>query len=793
MKKGLISITALAMVLGVGVAVGAHQASANEAKAEDTVTVYCKMTYGWWKADGAAISVHYWGGSSSTDWPGVRMNYVSSDTDVWKYEVPSNSTGLKFARVNGSGDIADWGAQTKNLTLQTDGKNLFTISNSEATWGDTPGCDGAWSTYVEDVPAEDGYYIVGTKSGWKYAGAPKMSTGEYGYKAQSFAYSGAAGEEFKVRSYFSGVDTWYGVGEYGNDNYQVGESAKSLDIYINGNDGLDVTNAKSAPSNENNSFYVYDRDLVFGNNFANVKLYGFGQAESVRSMYFPGSHAGLSKVTLGDTDDVYQVSLSTSYPKFIVSGNGSQTVDVTLGEHAGQVFVIGGVESEGIRNGYWLPVSEFTDIPAEEGYYIQGRDGWGYSSAIKMVDDDPLASENIAHYTSFSAKAGDEIRVSSFFSDRFPYNNWATLGGDSWDDWGEKHGDNFKFLKDGTNYNIYAKYESTEFKFYVDKIDAYEITMNAVLWNGATKDQTVAMASQTAYSNADFNPVTPAREGYALRGVYTDENCTTVYVPKKFTAAGELYVKYTKAGFYTLSQPNWSIDAGALMNTAGIDAGNNAETVLVISESDVTDKKEFNFVSYNAAGVMSWSEGLGATYSFATNGEESANNVMFTKAGTYAVYFSKDNNIYLNEGSVAFCTNFLSETGAQCDEYGKTTDKAALKIVWGEQKTVFNSLSEKAQKEITDVGFDGGKEDGTIQEQFMARYAYIIKKYGSAEFENFVFPSAAAIAPGSLLGQIDYGMNNTDSTALIAIVSVIAIASISAVAVLVVVKKRKHQ
>ena len=786
MKKGLISITALAMVLGVGVAVGAHQASANEAKADDTVTVYCKMAHDWWKADGAAVGVHYWGGSG-TSYPGVRMTYVSGDTDVWKYDLPSSTTGFMFTRVNGSGDIADWGAKTKDLSFPGEGKNLFTI-NSDVVWGD-PGCDGVWSTYEEpapDVPSEDGYYIVGTKSGWKYAGASKMSAGEYGYKAQSFAYSGAAGEKFKVRSYFSGVDTWYGASDY-----EVGESAKSLDVYVDANDNLVVTDAKSAPSNEKNSFYVYDRDLVFGNNFANVKLYGFGEDSGTRSMCFPGSHAGLSKVTLGDTNDVYQVSLSTSYPKFIVSGNGSQTVDVTLGEHAGEVFVIGGVESEGIRNGYWLPVSEFTDIPAEEGYYIRGFADWKYSAATRMTDD--TDGENIAHYTGLSAKAGDEIRVSSFFSDRFPYNNWATLGGDSWGDWGEKSGDNFKFLKDGTNYNVYAKYESTEFKFYVDKIDAYEITMHAVLWNGATKDQTVAMANQTAYSNADFNPVTPAREGYALRGVYTDENCTTAYVPKTFTAAGELYVKYTKAGFYTLSSANWSIDAGALMNTAGIDAGNNAETVLVISASDVTGKKEFNFVSYNAAGEMSWSEGLGADYSFATNGEESANNVMFTKAGTYAVYFSKNNHIYLNEGSIGFCTNFLSETGAKCDEYGKTTNITALKGVWSEQKTLFNSLSASAQKEITDVGFDGGKVDGTIQEQFMARYAYIIKKYGSAEFENFVFPSAAAIAPGSLLGQIDYGMNNTDSAALIAIVSIIAIASISAVAVLVVAKKRKHQ
>jgi len=110
-------------------------------------TVYCKMTQSWWTADGAAVGIHHWGGTTAaTTWPGVRMAPVAGEEGVWSYDVPADVEGLIFVRVNASGDIADWGAKTKNLALPTDGKNLFTITNEEQTWGD-PGCDGVWSVY----------------------------------------------------------------------------------------------------------------------------------------------------------------------------------------------------------------------------------------------------------------------------------------------------------------------------------------------------------------------------------------------------------------------------------------------------------------------------------------------------------------------------------------------------------------------------------------------------------------------------------------------------------------------
>lgn len=118
-------------------------------------TVYCKVTQSWWTKDGAAVGVYYWGGASAgTTWPGVRMTPVSGAEGTWTYDVPEDVTGLIFTRVNGSGDIADWGAKTADLSLPTDGKNLYTITSESAVWGN-PGATGVWSVYAGEGSEEE--------------------------------------------------------------------------------------------------------------------------------------------------------------------------------------------------------------------------------------------------------------------------------------------------------------------------------------------------------------------------------------------------------------------------------------------------------------------------------------------------------------------------------------------------------------------------------------------------------------------------------------------------------------
>ena len=151
--RNIFALLGLSAAMGVGAFAFATTAKVKETKAADT-TVYCKMTYDWWKADGAAIGAYYWKSSDDTDhntWPGTRMAPVETDTDVWKFVIPDGYDKVIFTRINGSGEVADWHAKTADLDVPTDDKVLYTITSESAVWDD-PGVTGSWGTYEEPAP-----------------------------------------------------------------------------------------------------------------------------------------------------------------------------------------------------------------------------------------------------------------------------------------------------------------------------------------------------------------------------------------------------------------------------------------------------------------------------------------------------------------------------------------------------------------------------------------------------------------------------------------------------------------
>lgn len=114
-------------------------------------TIYCKMAHNWWTKEGAAIGIYTWdeGGNKKAEWPGERMALVEGETNVWSFALDINKYKMCiFTRVNGEGDIADWGAKTGDLTIPMDDQDMFTITNTDPVWGD-PGCAGIWSKYGE--------------------------------------------------------------------------------------------------------------------------------------------------------------------------------------------------------------------------------------------------------------------------------------------------------------------------------------------------------------------------------------------------------------------------------------------------------------------------------------------------------------------------------------------------------------------------------------------------------------------------------------------------------------------
>lgn len=150
MKKLFTFITALVLACTFAVA--------------ESTTLYCKVAQSWWKENGAATGAFAWkeGGTNNHEWPGVRMTAVAGEDDLWSIQVdPAVHPNIIFVRVNASGTIADWGAQTADLTIPTDGKNLYTITSTSAAWsGNGDKVTGTWSTYTPagqggDDPVEE--------------------------------------------------------------------------------------------------------------------------------------------------------------------------------------------------------------------------------------------------------------------------------------------------------------------------------------------------------------------------------------------------------------------------------------------------------------------------------------------------------------------------------------------------------------------------------------------------------------------------------------------------------------
>ena len=138
MKKIFTLFAALTMVMSMSAA---------------TKTIYCKMAQSWWKADDAAVGAYAWkdGGGENAAWPGVRMTPVAGETDLWSIDLDTDKyKKIIFTRVNASGTVSDWGTKTGDLVIPTDEKNLFTITNTTASWGG--GCVGNWSVYAPDAP-----------------------------------------------------------------------------------------------------------------------------------------------------------------------------------------------------------------------------------------------------------------------------------------------------------------------------------------------------------------------------------------------------------------------------------------------------------------------------------------------------------------------------------------------------------------------------------------------------------------------------------------------------------------
>ena len=199
-----------------------------------TKTIYCSP-FSEWHNDGARFAVYAYGDGDNTAW--YDLVAVEGAENVYSAEIAEAFPTVIFCRMNGATTENSWDNkwnQTADLTLPTDGKNLYTITG----WNEN---DGEWSVYGEEpVVVEptlaNGFYLIGKINGvegWtaanlsadrKFEGNPENNA-EFVLTATL-----AEGDEIKVVNVLNdAITAWYPEGgNYVIDAAHAGEK----DIYF---------------------------------------------------------------------------------------------------------------------------------------------------------------------------------------------------------------------------------------------------------------------------------------------------------------------------------------------------------------------------------------------------------------------------------------------------------------------------------------------------------------------------------------------------------------------------------
>ena len=134
-----------------------------------------------------------------------------------------------------------------------------------------------------------------------------------------------------------------------------------------------------------------------------------------------------------------------------------------------------------------------------------------------------------------------------------------------------------------------------------------------------------------------------------------------------------------------------------------------------------------------------------------------------------------------NTSAITFALDFISQTDGVCTEYDGVADNGeALEAIWSGLSSSFSSLFDN-QKSIL-MGADAN-EEGTNLEKAVARYDYLVGKYGLDNFITGRTPAAGSVS------NIRANTTNTNSSTIIIVV--VAITSITSIGVLLVIKRKR--
>ena len=105
--------------------------------------IYFKASH--WEVDGARFEAYLWGGTPTDAW----ISLTSIGNNIFRGELPDGydyDCNIIFCRMNPAGATGNWNSkwnQTANLTVPTNGNNLFTVKSN--SWDNAT---GTWSKYT---------------------------------------------------------------------------------------------------------------------------------------------------------------------------------------------------------------------------------------------------------------------------------------------------------------------------------------------------------------------------------------------------------------------------------------------------------------------------------------------------------------------------------------------------------------------------------------------------------------------------------------------------------------------
>jgi hypothetical protein len=166
--------------------------------------------------------------------------------------------------------------------------------------------------------------------------------------------------------------------------------------------------------------------------------------------------------------------------------------------------------------------------------FIEQSDGtfaWTGTFSVErfraIVPDSWTKALNWDNVVATSAKVADGTFVKA-----------STIGSDN---------DNNIWCKTAGTYTLSLDSGKTKLSITAPTATQYDVTEYEVV-DGVLNS--TAIATEKATDGVNFTPTDIAKSGYKFKGWYTDSACTTAYAAKKWTAAGNLYAKYTTAVAY---------------------------------------------------------------------------------------------------------------------------------------------------------------------------------------------------------------------------------------------------